>query len=97
MTPGFRVEVTRGFDRQLRKLARRHGSDLLDRYERVVSALEADPFNRTRRYDILKLEGVPPGYGQYRMRAGRFRFRYDVEGQEVFLKDCSLRREDTYR
>lgn len=34
--------------------------------------------------------------GQYRIRAGHFRFRYDIKGQFVYLKACSLRREDTY-
>jgi mRNA-degrading endonuclease RelE of RelBE toxin-antitoxin system len=34
--------------------------------------------------------------GQYRLRSGRFRFRYDIEGREVVLHYCGLRREDTY-
>ena len=37
------------------------------------------------------------GDGQYRIRLGRFRFRYDLEGQVVYLKACSLRSEETYR
>ena len=37
------------------------------------------------------------GDGQYRLRLGRWRFRYDITGQEVVLHYCSLRREDTYR
>ena len=36
------------------------------------------------------------GNGQYRIRAGRFRFRYDAEEQVVYLKTCALRREGTY-
>jgi mRNA-degrading endonuclease RelE of RelBE toxin-antitoxin system len=35
--------------------------------------------------------------GQYRLRLGRFRFRYDIEGRMVVLYYCGLRREDTYR
>jgi len=66
-------------------------------YGRVISILEADPYNYSRSHDIKKLEGIPKGYGQYRIRAGRFRFRYDIEGEIVYLKVCSLRREDTYR
>jgi hypothetical protein len=46
---------------------------------------------------IKKLVDVRPGYGQYRIRVGRFRFRYDFEGQIVYLKLCSLRSEGTYR
>jgi hypothetical protein len=37
-----------------------------------------------------------PGQGQYRLRLGRFRFRYDIAGHEVALLYCGLRREDTY-
>jgi mRNA-degrading endonuclease RelE of RelBE toxin-antitoxin system len=62
----------------------------------IVAILEADPYNRSRSYDIKKLEGIPKGHGQYRIRAGRFRFRYDIEGEIVYVKACSLRREDTY-
>jgi hypothetical protein len=51
------------------------------------------PINRTRRYQIKKLEGVPAGEGQYRLSLGRWRFRYDI----AELHYCGLRREDTYR
>ena len=40
---------------------------------------------------------MPAGEGQYRLRLGRFRFRYDIAGREVRLLYCGLRREDTYR
>jgi len=58
--------------------------------------LEADPYNRSQSHDIKKLTDAPRGAGQYRLRAGRFRFRYDIYGEEVVLGDVSLRREDTY-
>jgi hypothetical protein len=38
-----------------------------------------------------RLEGSP-----YRLRSGRFRFRYDIAEREVVLLYCGLRREDTY-
>ena len=44
-----------------------------------------------------KLTGVRRDDGQYRLRLGRWRFRYDITGQEVVLHYCGLRREDTYR
>ncbi|PYV40050.1 MAG: hypothetical protein DMG06_21460 [Acidobacteria bacterium] len=59
--------------------------------------LQSDPYNRSRRHAIKKLEGVKPGEGQYRLRLGRWRFRYDIFGQEVVLHYCGLRREETYR
>jgi mRNA-degrading endonuclease RelE of RelBE toxin-antitoxin system len=95
MTPRFRVLATSHFERAVNKLSRHH-PEFEAAYFRIVSALETDPYNRSRSYDIKKLQGVPKGQSQYRIRAGRFRFRYDIEGETVYLKACSLRREDTY-
>ena len=95
MTPKFQVVTTSHFDRAFRKLARRH-PQLVKAYAHIVNALQADPYNRTRSHDIKKLEGVSEGNGQYRIRAGRFRFRYDAEEQVVYLKACALRSEGTY-
>jgi mRNA-degrading endonuclease RelE of RelBE toxin-antitoxin system len=47
-------------------------------------------------YPIKKLRSVPAGEGQYRLRSGRFRFRYDIEEREVLLLYCGLWREDMY-
>src|SRR2546428_6638260 len=54
-----------------------------DRYAEVVRVLETDPFNRSRAHQIRKLDGVRAGGGQYRLRSGRWRFRYDILGQEI--------------
>jgi len=91
----FLVLATSRFDRELKKLAAHH-RELLEHYRGVLAALKQDPHNRNGRYPIKKLAGVQAGDGQYRIRSGRFRFRYDIEGQSVYLKACSLRREDTY-
>ena len=91
----FLVLTTSRFDREMRKLAARH-PELPDLYGSIINALKVDPYNRSRSYPIKKLQGIPDGDGQYRVRSGRFRFRYDVDGQSVYLKACSLRREDTY-
>jgi mRNA-degrading endonuclease RelE of RelBE toxin-antitoxin system len=95
MTAEFLVFATSRFDRELKKLAARHSS-LPKLYQEVVALLKRDPYNRSHRHPIKKLRGVPAGDGQYRIRAERFRFRYDIDGQTVYLKACSLRREDTY-
>ncbi|MGA2807113.1 MAG: hypothetical protein ABSE87_03210 [Terracidiphilus sp.] len=55
-----------------------------------------DLYNKSQKYPIKKLQGVPAGEGQYRLRSGRFRFRYDIAEREVVLLYCGLRREDTY-
>jgi mRNA-degrading endonuclease RelE of RelBE toxin-antitoxin system len=72
--------VTTGhFDRLLKKLAPKH-PDLVERFEEAMGILSPDPLNRTHNHPIKKLQGVAAGEGQYRLRSGRFRFRYDVAG-----------------
>ena len=51
----------------------------------AVELLEADPFNLEGRADIRKLVDIPPGEGQFRLRAGDYRLRYDVVGDDVIL------------
>jgi mRNA-degrading endonuclease RelE of RelBE toxin-antitoxin system len=91
----FSVRTTAAFDRQIRKLAKHH-RDLVEHFGRTIAILADDPYNRSRAHDIKKLQGVQLGEGQYRLRLGRFRFRYDAAGRLVTLVACSLRREDTY-
>lgn len=91
----FLVLATSRFERELKKLSAQH-PDLPERYRDVLAALKADPYNRSRHYLIEKLQGARLGDGQYRIRSGRCRFRYDIDGQSVYLKACSLWREDTY-
>ena len=79
----------------MKKLSPKH-PDLLERFEEAISILSADPYNKSGKYPIKKLRGVSAGEGQYRLRSGRFRFRYDIAGNEVEILYCGLRREDTY-
>ena len=96
MTPVFSVRITARFVRSFKKLARRH-ADLAARLAASTAILQTDPYNRGRFHPIKKVVGVHAGEGQYRIRSGRFRFRYDVEDQIVYLIACGLRREGTYR
>jgi len=93
--PAYSVLTTSHFDRLMKKLALKH-PELVDRFEQATAILGVDPYNKSGKYPIKKLVGVSAGEGQYRLRSGRFRFRYDVEGLEVVLHYCGLRREDTY-
>ena len=96
MTPRFSVHTTPHFERLARKLLKGH-AELREVLREVRAVLEADPYNASRKHPIKKLVAVDPGEGQWRLRAGRFRFRYDVSGQEVWLLYCGLRSERTYR
>lgn len=96
MTPPFSVHTTPHYERLVRKLLKGH-AELQALQDQVREILSTDPHNLSRRHNISKLEGVRPGEGQYRLRLGRWRFRYDIFGREVWLFYCGLRREDTYR
>ena len=95
MTPAFPIEITRHFERAFKKLVKAH-PELAGHYAEAITILGTDPYNQSRGHPIKKLQGVPAGDGQYRIRAGRLRFRYDVEGRVVYLKTCTLRK-DAYR
>lgn len=97
MNPSFSVITVPKTDRLLRKLSQRH-PDLVKTLTQAITILGDDPYNRTRKHQIKKLENIPAGSdGQYRLRIGRWRFRYDIDGQNVVLLYCGLRREETYR
>ena len=96
MTGRFSVHTTPHFERLARRLLK--GSpELRGVLDEARLILEADPYNASRKHPIKKLVGVGAGEGQYRLRSGRFRFRYDISGQEVWLLYCGLRSERTYR
>ena len=98
MNEVFDVRTTPRFDRLLKKLGSHHPQEAGEMFAQAITILRADPYNRTRRHPIKKLEGVPPGEGQYRLKLRRWRFRYDIwsDRQQVELNFCGLRREDTY-
>ncbi len=94
-TPPFDIHPTSRYGRLATKL-HKGNRDFEATEKSAVAVLSTDPYNRTRRHHIKKLEGVPSGEGQYRLSLGRWRFRYDILGQVVLLSYCGLRREDTY-
>ena len=96
MTPSaFAVRSSPNYDRLSNKMQKGHPD--FDGVEKIAATMLAeDPYNRSRRHHIKKLEGVSAGDGQYRLSLGRWRFRYDIVGQLVRLQYCGLRREDTY-
>jgi hypothetical protein len=98
MTGVFDVRTTPRFDRLFKKLLGQHPRDAGEVFAEALAILKLDPYNRSRRHPIKKLEGVRPGEGQYRLKLRRWRFRYDIWSgrQQVELGYCGLRRENTY-
>jgi hypothetical protein len=77
MARAFQVRATSGFER-LAKAHRKRHREFADLVDHALAILEEDPLNSTRKHSIGKLSDVKPGEGQYRLRLGRWRFRYDV-------------------
>ena len=96
MAPLFAVRTSSHFQRLYRHLRKRR-SELASRYAQALRVLQEDPYNHSRQHNIRTLEGGTHGEGQYRLRLGRWRFRYDIFEQEVLLYYVGLRREETYR
>jgi len=95
MTPAFTVRTSPHFERLATAQLKKH-SEFAALLRRAIEILQIDPYNQGRIHAIRKLAG-PQTDGQWRLRLGRWRFRYDIAGQTVELKYCGLRREDTYR
>ena len=98
MTGPYSLLVTSGFERIARRLSKRD-SEFAAARNRVRRILERDPSNHTQRHNLRKLKDVSHGSGQYRLRVGQFRFRYDIypREKEVVLTFCGRRGKDTYK
>lgn len=72
------------FERDARRL-RKHRPQVYESLLDAVELLEQDPYNLRRRANIRKLVDVPQGEGQFRLRVGGYRLRYDIVGDEVVL------------
>ncbi|MBI2862853.1 MAG: type II toxin-antitoxin system RelE/ParE family toxin [Chloroflexi bacterium] len=92
MPPPFRILPTSRFQRDAAKLLT--GNPGLTRvFERLNTILKQDPSNQTRQHPIKKLSDVSPGEGQWRIRAGDYRLRYDIVGNDVVLYSFRHRKE----
>jgi mRNA-degrading endonuclease RelE of RelBE toxin-antitoxin system len=90
--PRFHLLPTSGYKRDVRKLTKRN-RQLLTLLSDLLKVLEIDPYNYRGQHDIKKLTGVPPGEGQWRIRSGKYRLRYDIFGNDVVLYAFSHRKE----
>jgi len=93
--PSFLVRTSNHYERLARLLLKQQPKFATAQH-RAFEILRQDPTNRSATHGIKKLTNVARGEGQWRLALGRFRFRYDIYGQDVVLEYCGLRREDTY-
>ena len=91
----YQIIVLPECDRDLKR-AHTRPSARLAALRAIRDVLATDPYNRSRRADISKLADVAPGDGQFRLRLGDYRLRYDIEGSVVNLHSFRPRR-DAYR
>ena len=92
MLPSYRTLTTPAFERDTRKILRRNAR-FLAVLEKMLTALGEDPHNRSGKLAIKKLAGLKPGEGQWRIRAGDYRLRYDIFGHDVVLYALRHRKE----
>lgn len=59
----------------------------------LQSVLVRDPYNHTKTHDIKKLKSIEQGNGQYRIRFGDYRIRYDVVQRDVLLYSFKHRKD----
>ena len=64
--------------------------------ETASAILQNDPFNAEQVKNIKKLVDVEKGGGQWRIRFGDYRIRYDIIGKDVVLHSIKNRK-DIYR
>jgi mRNA-degrading endonuclease RelE of RelBE toxin-antitoxin system len=75
----YEVQSTPSFERSAKRLTKQHVR-IADTLDFVREVLQQDPFNLSRGHDIKKLNGVKEGQGQWRIRIGDYRLRYDRKG-----------------
>lgn len=92
MPSNFRITYTTGFERDIKSLIVRN-PEIYRQFKKLLDVLREDPFNTSRKYNIKKLTGVIPGDGQWRIRTGKYRLRYDILKQVVVLYSFSHRKE----
>ncbi len=80
----FNVSCSSRFERDFDRLAKAHrvSTALLDEVKLI---LRSDPYNRSRTHRIKKLHDIRQGEGEWCLRIGIWRIRYDISGASVIL------------
>ena len=89
----FRVFTTSSFDRDIKKFSKFHHNNIESIFEEAVLILGTDPYNTSRNHNIKKLSDIKRGDGQFRIRIGDWRVRYDIEKDAVILYSFKNRKE----
>jgi mRNA interferase RelE/StbE len=82
--PRYQLVISNRFRRDLRRL----DTDIHSRVLEALEALQEDPYQGRRLTDVQ--------IGQWRIRVGDYRIRYDIEGDRILLYRVRHRK-DIYR
>lgn len=93
--PYFNISYSAAFSRDAKKL-RKKDKKITEIMETANKILQDDPFNGKQIKNIKKLVDVEKGCGQWRIRFGDYRIRYDIIGKDVVLHSIKNRK-DIYR
>jgi len=91
----FNISYSTAFRRDAKKL-RKKDKKITEIIETASKILQNDPFNGEQLKNIKKLVDVEKGDGQWRIRFGDYRIRYDIIGKDVALHSRKNRK-DIYR
>lgn len=91
----FNISYSVAFSRDAKKL-RKKDKKITEIMETTSKILQEDPFNSKQIKNIKKLVDVEKGCGQWRIRFGDYRIRYDIIGRDVVLHSIKNRK-DIYR
>lgn len=83
MKNSFKIQYSSHFRKSIKLFKKNH--KLKDDFDYILTILEVDPFNLSRVHDIKKLTDTIGGEGQWRIRVGKYRLRYDIVSQYVIL------------
>lgn len=87
MAKAYKLVLSKKFFKDTKKLP----PEVRHKLEGALQKLKADPYSGT---DLKKLTNIDGG--QWRLRIGVYRLRYDIQGNEIWL--VSFRhRKDVYR
>lgn len=92
MANSFELFTTPGFERDIKRMSKKNPS-AIKQIQSLISFLKIDPYNSSSSHDIKKLTAVEPGEGQFRIRSGNYRLRYDIFGKNVVLYSARDRKE----
>ena len=88
----YKITSTLKFKKDIKKLIKKDRAVVFF-YEKVLDILEKGSFdNKIKKLKDIKKDDL----GQWRIRAGQYRFRFDVDKNKIILKFVGFRK-DSYR